>query len=242
MWGFTAQLYSVRSAASWGLGDLRDLADLADWSGRELGAGFVLVNPLHATEPVAPVGASPYSPMSRRFPSPLYLRIEDMPEYADLPAADRERFAALAAGLRAREGLLDRDAVWAAKLEALEAMYGRRRDRDPRFEEFRRREGAALASFATWCAISEEQGTTDWRRWPSGLRGAHDHGVVDAPRYHARAAFTSGSSGGWTGSSRRRSARPGTRGCPSGSSTTWRSGCRTAAPTPGCTAPPARPG
>ncbi|MEV4002096.1 4-alpha-glucanotransferase [Actinomadura sp. NPDC049753] len=189
MWGFTAQLYSVRSAASWGLGDLRDLADLADWSGRELGAGFVLVNPLHATEPVPPIGASPYSPMSRRFPSPLYLRIEDMPEYAGLPAADRERFEAVAAKLRAQEGLLDRDAVWAAKLEALEAMHRRRRDRDPGFEEFRRREGAALASFSTWCAISEEQGSTDWRRWPPGLRSAHDHGVVDAPRYHARAGF-----------------------------------------------------
>ncbi|MEU9868693.1 4-alpha-glucanotransferase [Actinomadura sp. NPDC048021] len=189
MWGFTAQLYSVRSAASWGLGDLRDLADLADWSGRELGAGFVLVNPLHATEPVPPIGASPYSPMSRRFPSPLYLRIEDMPEYAELPAADRERFEAVAAKLRAQAGLLDRDTVWAAKLEALEAMHRRRRDRDPDFEEFRRREGAALASFSTWCAISEEQGSTDWRRWPSGLRSAHDHGVVDAPRYHARAGF-----------------------------------------------------
>lgn len=189
MWGFTAQLYSVRSAASWGLGDLRDLADLADWSGRELGAGFVLVNPLHATEPVPPVGASPYSPMSRRFPSPLYLRIEDMPEYAELPAADRERFDGLAAKLRAQEGLLDRDAVWAAKLEALEAMYRRRRDRDPGFEEFRRREGAALARFSTWCAISEEQGTTDWRRWPSGPRGAHDLGAVDAPGHQARAGF-----------------------------------------------------
>ncbi|NDU74334.1 4-alpha-glucanotransferase [Actinomadura sp. DSM 109109] len=189
MWGFTAQLYSVRSSGSWGLGDLRDLADLADWSGRELGAGFVLVNPLHATEPVPPVGASPYSPMSRRFPSPIYLRVEDMPEYARLPAADRERFAARAAGLRAREGLLDRDAVWAAKLEALEAMYPLRRDGDPRFEEFRRREGDALAGFSTWCAISERQGSTDWRSWPRELRDARDGGVADAPEYRARAGF-----------------------------------------------------
>ncbi|TDC52082.1 4-alpha-glucanotransferase [Actinomadura sp. KC345] len=189
-WGFTAQLYSVRSRASWGLGDLRDLADLAAWSGRDLGAGFVLVNPLHATEPVPPVGPSPYSPMSRRFPSPLYLRVEDMPEYAELPAGDRERFAVLAAALSAREGLLDRNAVWAAKLEAFEAMHRLRRERgDADFEEFRRREGAALDGYATWCAISEEQGTADWRRWPSSLRDARDHGAVDAPRHHARAAF-----------------------------------------------------
>ena len=51
-WGFAVQLYSVRSRASWGHGDLRDLADLAAWSSRELGADFVLVNPLHAAEPL----------------------------------------------------------------------------------------------------------------------------------------------------------------------------------------------
>jgi hypothetical protein len=65
-WGFTVQLYSVRSRQSWGHGDLRDLADLATWSGRALGAAFVLINPLHAAEPVPPVSASPYLPMSRR--------------------------------------------------------------------------------------------------------------------------------------------------------------------------------
>ena len=58
-WGFAVQLYSVRSRGSWGHGDLRDLADLAAWSGRELGADFVLVNPLHAAEPLAPVSRPP---------------------------------------------------------------------------------------------------------------------------------------------------------------------------------------
>src|SRR6185437_6146152 len=47
-WGFAVQLYSLRSRGSWGHGDLRDLADLATWSARDLGAGFVLINPLHA--------------------------------------------------------------------------------------------------------------------------------------------------------------------------------------------------
>ena len=100
-WGFTVQLYSVRSRQSWGHGDLRDLADLAAWSASDLGAGFVLINPLHAAEPLPPLSPSPYLPMSRRFTSPLYLRIEDIPEYAVLSAGDRQRIAALAAPLRA---------------------------------------------------------------------------------------------------------------------------------------------
>ncbi|MFD0687709.1 4-alpha-glucanotransferase [Actinomadura fibrosa] len=186
MWGLTAQLYSVRSGASWGMGDLGDLARLAAWSGRELGAGFLVVNPLHATEPVPPVGPSPYSPMSRRFAAPIYLRVEDLPEYAALPADDRERLAALAAPLRASDGPIDRDAVWAAKLEALELMYRLPRDaaEQRRFEEFRRREGDPLKAFATWCALSEVHGT-DWRRWPAELRDAGGRAVAEAAARHA---------------------------------------------------------
>ena len=90
-WGFAVQLYSVRSRASWGHGDLHDLADLAAWSGGDLGADFVLVNPLHAAEPQPPVSPSPYLPMSRRQVSPLYLRIEGIPEYQGLGAGDRAR-------------------------------------------------------------------------------------------------------------------------------------------------------
>src|SRR4051794_3797949 len=46
-WGWTAQLYATRSRASWGIGDLGDLARLTALA-REQGAGFVLTNPLHA--------------------------------------------------------------------------------------------------------------------------------------------------------------------------------------------------
>src|SRR6266700_313059 len=114
-WGFTVQLYSLRSRGSWGHGDLRDLADLAAWSARQLGAGFVLINPLHAAEPLPPVSPSPYLPMTRRFTSPLYLRIEDIPEYGRLAAPERRCVDALGAPLRARNGtsdLIDRNAVW----------------------------------------------------------------------------------------------------------------------------------
>jgi 4-alpha-glucanotransferase len=81
-WGFATQLYSVRSQQSWGVGDLTDLEDLAVWSAAEHEADFILVNPLHAAEPVAPMEPSPYLPSSRRFANPLYLRPERIPEYA----------------------------------------------------------------------------------------------------------------------------------------------------------------
>jgi 4-alpha-glucanotransferase len=172
-WGFTLQLYSVRSRASWGHGDLRDLADLAAWSGRELGADFVLVNPLHAAEPLAPVSPSPYLAMTRRHLSPLYLRIEDIPEYAGLSPADRARVDALGAPLRAASAtadLIDRDAVWTAKRAALEVIRaaGLRGGRQAEFDSFRSRDADALADWSTWCAIAEEHGP-DWRTWPAAL-------------------------------------------------------------------------
>ena len=43
-WGLATQLYSVRSAQSWGVGDLADLEDLAVWSAAVHGADYVLVN------------------------------------------------------------------------------------------------------------------------------------------------------------------------------------------------------
>ena len=193
-WGFTVQLYSVRSRLSWGHGDLRDLADLATWSARELGAAFVLINPLHAAEPVPPVSPSPYLPMSRRFVSPLYLRVEDIPEYAKLPPAHRQRIAALAAPLRARNassGLIDRDAVWAAKRAALEIVHAwpLAPARRAAFRRFAVWEGQALEDWATWCALAEVHGP-DWRAWPSALRSPRSGAVTAARgRLHARAEF-----------------------------------------------------
>lgn len=102
-WGFMVQLYSLLSRRSWGIGDLVDLADLAGWSARRHGAGFVLVNPLHAASPVAPVEPSPYLPVSRRFTDPMYVRVEAVPEYAYLSPVEH----AVAEELRLRTGDLE---------------------------------------------------------------------------------------------------------------------------------------
>ncbi|MCF3173674.1 4-alpha-glucanotransferase [Streptomyces sioyaensis] len=176
--GFLVQLYSLLSRQSWGMGDLGDLADLAAWSGRALGTGFVQLNPLHAAVPGPPTDPSPYRPSSRRFPDPVHLRIEHIPEYAHLTGAARlradalaARAAALRAGVLEGGALIDRDAVWALKREALELLWkvplgpGRRAE----YCDFLAEQGQALEDHATWCAIAERHGP-DWRGWPAGLR------------------------------------------------------------------------
>jgi 4-alpha-glucanotransferase len=183
-WGFTVQLYSLRSRESWGHGDLRDLAELAGWSARELGAGFVLINPLHAAEPVPPISASPYLPMSRRWVSPLYLRIEDIPEVELLSDIDHKRLTELSAPLRvssltARQ--IDRDAVWTAKLAALEIVRAvpLPAARQASLDAFRVRHGRALDDWATWCALAEVHGP-DFRAWPVQLRNSRSAEVAVA--------------------------------------------------------------
>ena len=181
-WGFSAQLYSLRSRQSWGHGDLGDLADLATWSATDLGAGFVLINPLHAAEPLPPLSASPYLPMTRRYTSPLYLRIEDIPEYGTLTAGDRVRIDSLAAPLRTRNAtseLLDRDEVWRAKRAALEIIYRQplTAPRRAEFDAYQASEGQALDDWALWCALAEIHGP-DWRAWPPPLRAPRSAAVA----------------------------------------------------------------
>lgn len=189
VWGLATQLYSVRSAGSWGIGDLSDLTDLAVWAGSEHGAGYVLVNPLHAAAPTEPMEPSPYLPTSRRFVNPLYLRVEAIPEYAQAPK--RGRLHKLRAGCierAAKSDIIDRDAAWDAKRSALKLVYrvplsaGRRLA----FEAFKRREGTALDDFATWCALAEKYGG-DWRRWPAELHHPASAAVAEFAEKNRRA-------------------------------------------------------
>ncbi len=182
-WGFAAQLYSVRSSRSWGLGDVADLAELCSWSGRALGADFVLVNPLHAASPVPPMAPSPYLPVTRRFANPIYLRVEDVPELAYLPEIGRARVAELAAGQRPANTsaeLLERDPVWSAKRAALELvrLVPRLPGRQAAFDAFRAREGQGLQDFALWCALSDEYGEP--AAWPAELADPHGTAAQDA--------------------------------------------------------------
>jgi 4-alpha-glucanotransferase len=164
-WGWSAQLYAVRSRKSWGLGDLADLRELARWAAR-LGAGALLLNPLDAPLPLLPQEPSPYYPSSRRFRNPLYIRVEEV------PGAERlgEQLARLAeAGRRLnRRRLIDRDRVYRLKLTALEELFGAFPG-DPAFDAYRRAEGSELEDYATFCALSEVH-RGPWCDWPEELR------------------------------------------------------------------------
>ena len=186
-WGLMTQLYAMRSRRSWGIGDLADLADAGAWAAG-LGADFVLVNPLHAAEPVAPMEPSPYLPTSRRFVNPLYLRVEDVPEVGYLSAAERQlvewhaddaqRYLAL--------DFLERDACWAAKEAALRLVFRAPRSlrRERAFHAYCEHEGQGLVDYATWAALVKEHGGR-WRDWPEPLQDPRSQAVERFREEHA---------------------------------------------------------
>lgn len=187
--GWSVQLYAARSSRSWGIGDLGDLRWLAGWAAAEHGAGALLCSPVHAASPGAPQEPSPYYPSSRRFVNPLLLRIEDLPEYRAASPEVRHRVDAFR--VPADGGLIDRDAVWAAKRAALGELWVRvRPDAAVRrgLVAFVEREGQALRQWGAFCALAERHGTP-WQGWDFGLQDplsadvaravADEHHLVD---------------------------------------------------------------
>lgn len=162
-WGWAVQLYAARSRESWGFGDLADLGRLRDWA-KGLGAGFLMVNPLHAAAPTAVQEPSPYSPTSRRFASPLYLRPDRLPGFERLDPSDR---AAAAVALNVQPEI-DRDEVWRLKRPVLRAIFDDGGG-GAEFARWRRAQGRSLQEYAVWCAIGDLHGGR-WRRWPAALR------------------------------------------------------------------------
>ncbi len=168
-WLLAVQLYGVRSARNWGIGDFTDLEALIELAGH-LGADGVGLNPLHALFDDRPADCSPYSPNSRLFLNPLYVDVENIPgfqpgELAAIPDA--------AAGLRTGDRV-DYQGVAELKWRALRSAFetfkrhpaaGRRRD----FDAFRAERAPLLSRFACF-EVLRHKFHKPWWEWPAQWR------------------------------------------------------------------------
>ena len=177
-WGLMTQLYSVRSRALLGpRATSPTWPSWPAWSGAELGADFVLVNPLHAAEPVAADGAlalpADHPPVRQPDLHPGRGRPRGR-----LPGAPPSGAASsgTAEATRARSTPTGRHStatpcgqakrrrstlVFALPRAARPAAGLRGASVD--------REGQGLVDFATWCALAEMHGLP-LARWPEELR------------------------------------------------------------------------
>ena len=154
-WGWMAQMYSIRSAESWGVGDYGDLKLLLTDAAEKSHADFMLINPIHATAPVEPLEPSPYLPESRRFMNVTYIRPQDIEEYAGLDEeakAEVERLHAEVAPDNDNADELDINSAWWHKRQALQLVFKvpRSAERQAAFEAFKEAAGPDLHAFAAW--------------------------------------------------------------------------------------------
>lgn len=184
-WGIAAQLYGVRSAHNWGMGDFSDLRALVEFCA-DAGAAAVLLNPLHTLFPHAPEHASPYSPSSRMWFNTLYLDVEAIADFAECAAA-REMTASHAfrqrLGVLRQAGQVDYAGVAAAKRELLELLYRHFRQRHleagsargQAFRAFQAAHGESLRKLAEFEALQEHFQSAHgsawgWPAWPEAYR------------------------------------------------------------------------
>ncbi len=167
-WLIAVQLYGVRSARNWGIGDFSDLAALIEWAG-ELGADGIGLNPLHALFDDRPEDCSPYSPNSRLFLNPLYIDVEEIPEFNAADFAERETIARLR-----QADLVDYKGVATLKWRALRTAFnnfkshasaGRKQD----FNAFRIERALLLSHFACF-EVLRHKWKKPWWEWPADWR------------------------------------------------------------------------
>ncbi len=176
-WGLAVQLYTLRSARNWGIGDFTDLAAFVKIAAAA-GASYVGLNPLHAPHRSNPNAASPYAPTSRRFLNWLYIDITELPEAADpsvrAALAEPSLLASLAA-LRAKT-IVDYAGVARVKDALLRRCFAVAAGAED-FQRFMRDGGVALERFAIFETLVERFGS-DVAGWPSNYHDPQSDDVA----------------------------------------------------------------
>lgn len=181
-WGALVQLYTLRSARNWGIGDFGDLMQMLEQVAAH-GGDFIGLNPLHALYPAQPEHVSPYSPSSRRWLNVLYIDINQIDEFTHSDAAQRWWHSAPTrkALKQARSAaFVDYRAVTTLKLTALRFAWQHAQPqltRQPAFQQFLAEGGDALryqAAFDAIVAARSQQHPDEWgwEKWPSGWQQA----------------------------------------------------------------------
>lgn len=194
--GVFANLYSIRGDRNWGVGDVGDLETLGLWIA-STGGSFVGLNPLHA---LLNRGGdiSPYGPVTRLWRNPIYIEVDRVPEFAEVPGmAERVRSPEIGSALAAlRESpRVEYQQAWAMKSLALDALHAAfldlrsRNGTHPRvaeYNEFVARGGRWLEDYATWMAIAESRNEWTWRMWPEELQSRDSEAVRRFASDHSR--------------------------------------------------------
>ncbi|MGE5243664.1 MAG: 4-alpha-glucanotransferase [Betaproteobacteria bacterium] len=184
--GVLVPLFSCPSDASWGIGDIGDIATLAAW----LAAAGQRVLQLLPMNEMAPGLPSPYSAISAMAIDPIYIRVPDVPEFRAAggeDALDDDVRSMLEAARRS--GRIDYSRVRAAKGRALRSAFERFRaaewSRDTAraagLRSFLAAQAWWVEDYALFRALHGRDGERPWTEWPDALR-QREAGALDRAR------------------------------------------------------------
>lgn len=187
LWGYAVQLYSVRSRRNWGVGDFTDLQNLVKMCAR-CGASIIGLNPLNVLSHDFPENASPYQSISRLFLNPIYIDIEQVPEFEE---QDKQLIEGVLAEVRGSDQI-QYGKVYPLKVKMLEKCYkrfceqkdGARRAAFSKFCAEQSDELEKLAEFQTLYEIECQKVWGGWMAWPEEYKTPYGSGIPAFAEQH----------------------------------------------------------
>jgi 4-alpha-glucanotransferase len=169
LWGLALQLYALRRAGDWGIGDFAALEDFVARAAGH-GADAVAISPVHAQFSADVSRFGPYAPSNRAALNVMHIA-QDAP------------------GLRHDDGLVDWPAASAGKLQALRSAFATFHDHDA-LHRFRAAGGAGLERHVIFEALSvtlseHNSAALDWRNWPAAYQNPENPAVIRFAEDHA---------------------------------------------------------
>jgi 4-alpha-glucanotransferase len=187
--GILVPLFSIPSSRSWGIGEIPDLLPLARWL-QEAGQDFVQLLPVTA---MAEGETSPYSALSAMAIDPIYIGLEDVPEFAQFGAFSPEllsRRDAVREAPRiehAEVRALKEASLLAAFVQFHEQHWQRHTPRAAELRDFIERERWWLDDYALFRALRAAQDRRPWWEWDEPLRFREAAALAAATRAYAPA-------------------------------------------------------
>jgi 4-alpha-glucanotransferase len=193
--GVTVPLFSLRSARSWGIGEITDLPAFSQWMSESAGIRLVQILPLGE---IAGTETSPYSAMSAFGIDWLYLDLDRVADLDTSPHGLREALGGdmgVAILRRARESArVDYEAVRFVKQRALQWAFmrferehlGRGSDRARAFEMWSADERHWLEDYALFRALKDARKGEPWWKWERPLRDREPWALDGARQEFAR--------------------------------------------------------
>ncbi len=181
-WGFALQLYSIKSQRNWGVGDFTDLKNFAKIAAQS-GADIIGLNPLNVLSHDFPENASPYQSISRLYLNPIYIDVENVPEFKQEDMAevknDIEEFR--------QSELIQYEHIYPLKVKMLQKCYERfkQNNNSARYQEFEayiKAEGCELERLAVFQSLYHKfalQNMGGWQSWPEEYKSPNSLAVKE---------------------------------------------------------------